>query len=491
MSLPANVWASACETSVSLRTGNGGLKPTLLAANLCYQIEIMMKKMTGWLRMHTGSSNRSAVNMQRFQGISGETLPSTRTPDWLRIEYVLQRYRDVWVPIEAYPFLAVNVERVTAHCASVDEFPVFASGRLMQNMRPDEGGSRVLSVLFGEGMDAGMSPDSNVIVEGIANPRAHWMMSFNDPFYIGMHPFAALGTHYVYIDSGGIYQRTFAELVIVDKFSRPRSTHVDFDPLADMVRTFHDEYINGPRDRPRPIRPLAALLNAIFVENEKILTAATAQHRTFVTLEIPFDYDAPTLTRYGRLTHDTGGLPRIELSFALLHYEKALHEFNEVKAATQAGNIETAFFHGVYCVVAVAACIEAVANKLVFQQTTAHPDYRDRRRPLQKINESATAVAQAAGITFIPLAAGQPSYEALETVRQLRNAFMHAKEQDEEVDPVALTSTAFSAVDEPHCRTYLQQLKLGVAHVYGQLPALTSPIVTRDNVKWLGDLEVP
>lgn len=429
--------------------------------------------------------------MQRFQGIGGETLPSTSTPDWLRIEHVLQRYRDVWVPIEAYPFLAVNVERVTAHCTSVDEFPVFANGRLMQNIRPDEGGSRVLSALIGGGVDAGMSPDGKVIVEGIANPRAHWMMYFNDPFYIGMQPFAALGTHYIYIDSGGIYQRTFGELVIVGKHSRPHSTHVDFDPLADMVRTFHDEYINGPRDLLRPIGPLAALLNSMFVENEKTLTAATSHHRNLVPLEMPFDYDAPTLTRYGRLTHDTGGLPRIELSFALLHYEKALRELNEVKAATQARNTETAFFHGVYCVVAIAACIEAIANKLVFQQTTAHPDYRDRRQALQKINEAATALAQAAGLAFIPLAAGQPSYEALETVRQLRNAFMHAKERDEEVDPVALTSTAFTTVDEPHCRTYLQQLRVGVAHVYGQLPELTSPIVTRDNVKWLGDLEVP
>jgi hypothetical protein len=33
-----------------------------------------------------------------------------------------------------------------------------------------------------------------------------------------MHPFAALGTHY---SGGGIYQRTFGELVIVDKHSRP------------------------------------------------------------------------------------------------------------------------------------------------------------------------------------------------------------------------------------------------------------------------------
>jgi hypothetical protein len=168
-----------------------------------------------------------------------------------------------------------------------------------------------------------------------------------------------------------------------------------------------------------------------------------------------------------------------------------LREFNEVKAAVKACNTEAAFFHGVYCVAAVAACIEAIANKLVFQQTAAHPDHRDRRQPLQKINEAATALAQAAGLAFIPLAAEQPSYDALETVRQLRNAFMHAKERDEEVDPVALTSTVFTQVDEAHCRTYLQQLKLGVAHVYRQLPALASPIVTRDNVKWLGELEVP
>jgi hypothetical protein len=330
-----------------------------------------------------------------------------------------------------------------------------------------------------------------IIVEGIANRRAHWMMRFNDPFYTGMYPFAALETHYVYVTRDDIYQRMFGELVTVNGHSRPRSTYVNFDPLADLVRTFHGEYINGQRDVSRAIGRLAALLDAVFVENEKILVAATLHHCGRAPLETPFDYDAPTLTRYGRLTHDAARLPRIELSFALLHYEMALREFDEVKAAVKARNTETAFLHGVYCVVSVAACIEAIANKLVFQQTAAHPDYRDKRQPLQKINEAATALAQVAGLAFAPLDAGQPSYDALDTVRQLRNAFMHAKERDEEVDPVALTATVFTKVDEAHCRTYLQQLRLGVAHVYGQLPALRSPIVTRDNVRWLGDLEVP
>jgi hypothetical protein len=429
--------------------------------------------------------------VQRFKGVNSEILPSTDNPGWLLIEHVLQRYRDVWVPIEAYPFLAVDLARVEAHCAEAGEFAVFANGRMMQNIRPDEGGSRMLSVFMGEGVDAGMSPDAKVIVEGLANARAHWMMYFNDPFYVGMHPFAALGTQYIYIDGNGSYQRTFGELVIVNGYSRPSSTHVDFDPLAEMVRIYHDKYINGQREAPCEIARLSALLDAIFVENEKIMTAATQHHRSRAPIETSFDYAAPTLTRYGRLTHDIAGLPRIELSFALLHYEKALRELDSVKAAARASSTEAAFFHGVYCVVAVAACIEAIANKLVFQQTGTHPDHRDRRQPLQKLNESAAALARAAGQAFVPLTTGLPAYDGLDTVRELRNKFMHAKERDEEIDPVALTSTVFTSVDEEHCRTYLRQLRLGIVHVYNQLPALAPPIVTRENVKWLGDLEVP
>jgi hypothetical protein len=335
--------------------------------------------------------------MQRFEGVNGEILPSTDAPDWLRIEHVLQRYRDVWVPIKSYPFLAVDVERVEAHCTEVEEFAVFANGRMMQNIRPDEGGGRLLSALMGGGVDAGMSTDSKVIVEGIANPRAHWMMYFNDPLYIGMHPFAALGTQYVYIDGNGSYQRAFGELVIVDRYSSPRSTHVDFDPLADMVRTYHNEYINGPCEAALDIAHLAALLDAIFIENEKILATATQHHRNRTPLETPLEYAAPLLTRYGRLTHDIARLPRIELSFALLHYEKALREFDSLKLAMQTRNTEASFLHGVFCVVAVAACIEAIANKLVFQQTGSHPDDRDKRKPLTKINGAATELSQTAG----------------------------------------------------------------------------------------------
>lgn len=432
------------------------------------------------------------ANVQRFEGLGGETLPDTKLPGWLLIEHVLQRFRDVWVLIQTYPYLAVDTARLEARCLEVGEFPVFANGRLMQNIRPDEGGSRLLNAFMGGGVDAGMSPAAGALVEGMANPRAQWMMYFNDPFYIGMHPFAALGTQYIYIDSNGIYQRAIAELVTVGGCSRPRSVHVDFDPLADMLRTFHEKYINGPRDVPADMGRLEGLIDAMFVENAKIHAAASQHHLQRAPLEQPFDHAAPTLTRYGRLVHDAARQPRIELSFSLLHYEKAVQEFHELKSAAAKADTERAFLHGVYCVVAVAACAEAIGNRLVFQQTGSHPDHRDRRTPLLKINDAADALATIIGATFSPLAAGTPPYDVLNRVRELRNAFMHAKERDEEIDPVALTSIVFTAVNESCCRDYLLNLRLGVAHVYDQLaPTYSAPIMTRENAKWLGDLEVP
>ncbi|WFC42277.1 hypothetical protein [Pseudoxanthomonas sp. SE1] len=350
----------------------------------------------------------------------------------------------------------------------------------------------MMSALLGPGIDAGMSPDARVVVEGRANPRANWIMNFNDPLAIGMHPFAALQTHYIHVDSIGIYQRRFAELVVVDRNSRPRCSFVDFDPLADMALRFHVEYIDGLGGAPCNTGALTDLLDAIFAENEKVLAAATAHHKERAPFEKPFDYVAPTLSRYGRLVHDASGAPRIELSFALAHYEKALHEFDKLKAAVVCKNVEAAFLHGIYCVVAVAACVEAVGNRLVFLHVGAHPDYRDRRPPLQKINEAGVALAHATGKMFAPLVKGQPTYDALERVRSLRNAFMHANERDEEVDPIAQTSALLSAVDETHCRGYLRNLRLSVGHVFEQLaPQYAAPIVTRSNVKWLGEIEVP
>lgn len=431
------------------------------------------------------------MRVDRYSGVKGEKLPSGQQPDWLALEHVLQRYRDVWEVTDTYPFLAVDVGRLNSLSAGLSEFPVFSSGRLLQNLRPEEMGERLIAVLAGPGLNAGMNPEAEIVVEGTANPSAHMVQFFNDPFGIGMHPFAALQDRYIYLDENGIYQRKFAELVTVDEHSRPRSPHVDFDPLAKLALEFHRQFIDGPQDQARDTYQLHVLMDRMFEENEKILAAAAEHHRCSVPLETSFNYVAPKLTRYGRLTHDANRQPRIEISFALLHYEKALHSFGDLKAALRAGNTEAAFVHGIYCVVAVAACVEAVANRLVFLCDRTSPDHRPWGKPLTKINKAAAALAAASGREFVRLEEGMPTFDTLDKVRMLRNEFMHSNEQGEAVDPVALTSIVFTAVDEQSCRYYLGQLRLAVAHVFDQLSDVAPPIVTRSNVKWLGDLEVP
>lgn len=430
--------------------------------------------------------------MDRYLDINGENLPSPNDEKWLQIEYVLQRYRDVWVITDSFPFIAVDMAKVASRSADFGAFAVFSSSaRLMQNIRPEDGFRFFSSALLGGGIDAGLSRSAEVIVEGMANPSANWLMRFNDPLMIGMTPFGAFGTLYLFSDAPHIYQRTFGEDIIVDQHSRPSSQHVDFNPLANLLHRFHYEYISGPRDRT-DFSGLSELLDSIFVENEKILTAATLHHYAMPPDDKAFNYVAPKLSHYGRLVHDSLRTPRIELSFALLHYEKALQEFDSVKVATAKNDLDRVFLHGVYCVVSVAACIEAIANKLVYLEMGTHPDKNYKpSEPLKKINKVVPILAERAGSVFLPLRPGNPAYDALDKVRLLRNTFMHAKEHAEEIDPVALTSTAFLDVDEDHCRAFLRQLRLGVAEIYDQLPEHNAPIVTRDNVKWFGDLEVP
>lgn len=162
-----------------------------------------------------------------------------------------------------------------------------------------------------------------------------------------------------------------------------------------------------------------------------------------------------------------------------------------MKKSRAAGMMDEAFVHGVYCAVAVAACIEAISNSLVHAETGVHPDHKDKRPPLVKINRAALTLATRNGGSYVPLQPGQSAHDVMDDVRVLRNGFMHAKELENDIDPDALTSTLLTNVDEAHCRRYLSELRSAVAHVFDQLPSVRCPIVTRPNVRWMGDLEVP
>lgn len=409
----------------------------------------------------------------------------------LKLEHVLQRYRDVWVPNANYPYLSIDRERVEKYLAKVDEFAVFASVILYQNISKPEFSQRLIASLAGPGLTGGFSPTGKVLVEGIANPQAHGLFGFNAPLLVGTHPFAASGTQYIYVSRDGLYQRKFADLIIVDKHSRPKSPHVDFNPLADLVEALWRDYLGHRDSTGINLDALSSLLDDIFVENDKVLSAAAYHHKAMAPHERALDYPAPVLTKYGRLTHNSNGDPQVEVSFALLHYETAIREFNKLKKATSNDDTDAAFRYGIYCVVASAACVEAIGNILVFSATSQHPDYRDRRQPLQKINESATIIAQAKGVRFAPLVPNTQVYDNLDAVRIARNSFMHAKELESDIEPLSRTPSCVAAVDETSCRRYLESLRDAIACVYDQLPGLPSPIMTRKNVTWLQDMEVP
>jgi hypothetical protein len=293
------------------------------------------------------------------------------------------------------------------------------------------------------------------------------------------------------VEGDSYFQHEFADLVAVNKLSRPKSNHFDFTALCDLRDKYNSEYLNNPSASTTELDELNVLLDLTFDENKRAIAAADAYHKAVSVNMVSFDYDAPILTKYDRLTHDASGKPQIEVAYALLHYERAIKEYNSLKVCRSAGQMDDALSHGVNCVVSAAACVEAIANRLIFEATGSHPTHKDKRQPLVKINDAAALLAAAEGRVFNPLVQGTQVFDSLDEIRILRNGFMHAKELETDIDLITSTSDTLSKVDEANCRQFLISVRECASHVYSQLTRVASPIVTKRNVIWMGDLEVP
>lgn len=408
----------------------------------------------------------------------------------LQIEHVLQRDRDLWELRKTTPYLVIDEAKLRERVRGLVDFPVFSSGILFHNISGKDVGRLMISALFGGGSDAGLGPSSQVLVQGRANAKANALQNFNAPLCRGSAPFCAEGTSFIFVEAQDTYQYKIGELITVEKKSRPGSDVFDFSELCDLRDIYFSFYGKGEELTDQQLETLTVSLDRIFELNRNCLAAMEQYHRS-APASTNKDYDAPVLTKYDRPVQTADGDPRIEVAFSLLHYEKALFEFHDLKASLAQQNQNDALLHGVYCVVAAAACIEAVSNKLVYLETGVHPDYRDRRQPLQKINDAANNLAQANGESYSALQASDPIFETLDKLRVLRNGFMHAKEAELDIEPSTLMSSLASEVSEDACRKYLLNIRLGVHHVYSQLSRHSAPIVTEPNRKWLGDLEVP
>lgn len=319
-----------------------------------------------------------------YLALTGKPLKFANAHEELTAEYVLQRFREVWVVTEIRPYLAIDEEALRARMVGMDTFTVLSAAMLFQNVSRRDISSRMATALTGPGTTASMSPKAELLVNGEANPQAHLLLRFNPLLGIGTHPFAAFGQHYISVEPGRLFQREIAKLVVEGGRAEPRTDLFDFRKLGDLLHGFHHARLGAePTGDPGQY---AQMLDEIFDENVAALALFEEHHAKSPRPGPKYDYEAGELTRYGRLVHDDRGEPQIETSFALLHYEKALHEFDALKRATAARDLERMYGHGVYCVVAVAACLEAVANRLAFDASGKHSAASESGTALGRIN---------------------------------------------------------------------------------------------------------
>ena len=438
--------------------------------------------------MATEVSTISNIGGDKYLTLAGTQLTFSDWREELLGEHVLQTFCDVWVLTRVRPFLAIDEKRFRTRIAEMTGAPfvVLSGATLWQNVSLEDLRTRLLTSLGGPGLAASPSATSEYLVEGEANPQAHLCQRWNEMLRFGTHPFVAMQTHYIAVEPGRIFQRKAGELIVEDKHTRPQSDHFDFSKLARLASEFHVAHLDRPAKEKAE---LATMLDAIFAENEAALIAVERHHAEADRSGPRFTDPPARLTRYGRLVHREG-VRLVETSFALLHYEKALHEFDTLKRATAEGNLERSYLYGVYCVVAVAASVEAIANRLWYDEKGSYPGM-DGGTAVGRMMGAARRLAANQGKTFNTMGTSEPEYRSMERVRLLRNSFIHATEGGAAVDPHTLLSVQVVDVNEQSCRQFLLHLRNLVAFVFDQLEWLSRPINTRPNVSWLGDIEVP
>lgn len=222
-------------------------------------------------------------------------------------------------------------------------------------------------------MTASLGKDSQAFVEGKANAKANFLMNWNHPFTVGSTPWCAIDTHFIFVDGEDRYQYEIGSFISINNLSRPSSTYFNFTQLADLRDRYIAEYFRISKPNSVNLNELSLLIDEIFKQNNLALSYATQYHLENSIGITSADYTSPILAKYDRITHDDNKTPKIEVTLALLHYEKAIIEFNELKACRIANKLDEAFSHGVYCTIAVAASLEAIANNLIYIQTGEHP----------------------------------------------------------------------------------------------------------------------
>lgn len=414
----------------------------------------------------------------------------------LRLEYSLQHDRDVWRPTREYPYLEIDGEALAKHIMEHRRITVLGSGFVIQNLRSEDARRILAARMVGGGVDAGISSTGHHLALGAVNPNAFHYMAFNSPFMIGVHSYLAQSPWLVVVEEdGSLYQYEVAELRVREKRSYPHSEVLPLETIDGLGREFWDSYIRRRNPLGEDgVGEVSEFLDRLFQANGMVHREALLHHLRNRESRPKFDYEAPILTTFGRLVHDDEGKPAIEHNLSVLHYRKAIQEYNAAKVADTEGRRDDAVIHGVYCVVALAAAVESVANKVFFVSRGAHVDRTEDRSPLDRLLAEAESITKARPDKekrrFRRLKQSSDEAKAIEEVRQLRNSFSHAVELAVDIDPMSQQSQLLSAVSVENCQRLVNLTRLGLRHVLDQLPEVRDTI-SLNGLVWLGDLEVP
>ena len=302
----------------------------------------------------------------------------------------------------------------------------------------------------------------------------------------------AEGIWLLVLDEGQPYQYAVAKLDSSESHSFPVSKSLPLEPYRELQSHFRERY----RQSRKPLNAdelaeLDEFISTVFEANKEVLREAELYHLRLKDKKSQYTHPAPWLTPFGRLVHDKEGEPSIEHNLALLHYTKAIEEFNCAKKAKDSENDEREVIHGAYCIIALAAFIEAAANRAYFVSKGSHVVSTDNQHSTDRLLSEAERIARQRHRRLKRLKQSSEEYRALEKVRQIRNKLIHATEVAVPIDQGVGASELVACLTVENCRRLLSLVRKALVHIVEQVPEIGLQVRLDDKVKWLGEWEVP
>ncbi len=395
----------------------------------------------------------------------------------IRLLACLQREQMIWRSQPEYPYLSVDAEALNRCHSTIGRAVLLAHEFLLQNLSRKELGRIMAAGIVGGGVYAGITPTSDFLPEGAANPNAHCLCAFNHPLYIRSTPFMAEGIWLLVLDEDQPYQYAVADIDSSESHSFPLLNSLPLGPYRELQSHFRERY----RQSRKPLNAdelaeLDEFISTVFEANQKVLKEAEHYHLRHKDKKSRYTHPAPWLTPFGRLVHDEEGEPSIEHNLALLHCTKAIEEFNCAKNAEDSGNDGRKVIHGAYCIIALAAFIEAAANRAYFVSKGSHVVSTDNQTSTARLLSEAEQIAHrrddAPQRRFKRLKQSSEEYRALEEVRQIRNKLIHATEAAVPIDQGVGASELVACLTVENCRRLLSLVRKALVHIVEQVPEI-------------------